>query len=178
MFRSLLKAHPIVHFPKRLGVSEWASKQMSASEHASKASRVEQADELILQANKQMSQWMSEWPRTYVRIHGSSELICCFRCLDHESSEEKGGKGLNEFCLNLYVAWLIFFFFHLILSWHNGTKPGCFETSNHTLFHELGCERESKQMSAWAKRAVKSKRMCEWCQKKRANRRESRYIRL
>ena len=48
---------------------------MSASEHASKASRVEQADELILQANKQMSQWMSEWPRTYVRIHGSSELI-------------------------------------------------------------------------------------------------------
>ena len=36
----------------------------------------------------------------------------------------------------------------IVATAHYGTKPGCFETSNHTLFHELGCERESKQMSA------------------------------
>ena len=55
--------------------SEWASKLMNASDHASKASRVEQANELVLQANEQKNEWMGKGPRTYVRIPGSSELI-------------------------------------------------------------------------------------------------------
>ena len=48
---------------------------MNASDHASKASRVEQANELVLQANEQKNEWMGKGPRTFVQIPGSSELI-------------------------------------------------------------------------------------------------------
>ena len=45
--------HLITHFPTSSGVSERASKRMSAVERASKASRAEQANKRVVRANEQ-----------------------------------------------------------------------------------------------------------------------------
>ena len=58
--------HRIIHFPTSSRVSEQASKQMSAAERASNASRVEPVDERC----ERMSEWMSKWPGTCISILG------------------------------------------------------------------------------------------------------------
>ena len=74
----------------------------------------------------------------------------CFRRLDCDSNEEKRGTGPNEFWLNLYVAWLFFF------SCSHGTMGQNQVVVRHPITHfpisSGGSERESKQMSARAKR--------------------------
>ena len=46
--------HRIIHLPTSLGMSKWASKQMSAAERLSKASSTEQANKFAVQVSKRM----------------------------------------------------------------------------------------------------------------------------
>ena len=146
--------------------SEWVSEQTNECIRPCQQSEQGGASQWVSFTSKRAKEWMDGQgaqnlcPDSW--LFWTNLVLSCFRCRDCESSWEKGGKGPNEFWLDLYVAWLIFSFFHLMLSWHYGTKPGRFVTSYHTLSHELESERVREQTNECLSEASSAVQANEW----------------
>ena len=110
----LISQHLIIHFPTSPGVTERGSKWMSASERASKVSRVEKIIEWAVLVNEQMDEQANGWAN-------SSVLTWQFLVvLDHSdlflrlSLAQMNNKTTMQFPLRPLFSSVLLFYFALI----------------------------------------------------------------